>query len=229
MSAPIPRDAPKPELLPDEEIVRRVRGGERDLYELLLRRHNQRVYRAVRSVLRDEAEVEDVMQQAYVLAYVHLDQFAGLARFSTWLVRIAINEALARARKAPRLVLVDEGSEEAEAPMSTAAGGRTPEQELEQRELVLLVEQAIDELPEMYRTVMVLREIEGLSTAEVAESLDISEDVVKTRLHRARALLSSRVEAGDGPLEGAFPFHARRCDRVVAAVMSQLAVLGTRS
>ena len=100
MSAPIPRDAPKPELLPDEEIVRRVRGGERDLYELLLRRHNQRVYRAIRSVLRDEVEVEDVMQQAYVLAYVHLDQFAGLARFSTWLVRIAINEALARARQA---------------------------------------------------------------------------------------------------------------------------------
>lgn len=232
MSAPIPRDAPKPELLPDEEIVRRVRSGERDLYELLLRRHNQRVYRAIRSVLRDEVEVEDVMQQAYVLAYVHLDQFAGLARFSTWLVRIAINEALARARRNPRLVLVDDvddGSEEAEAPMSTASGGRNPEQELEQRELVLLVERAIDELPEMYRTVMVLREIEGLSTAEVAESLDISEDVVKTRLHRARALLSSRVAAGDPDLEGAFPFHARRCDRVVAAVMSRLSLLGTRS
>jgi RNA polymerase sigma-70 factor (ECF subfamily) len=233
MSAPIPRDAPTPDLLPDEEIVRRVRGGERDLYELLLRRHNQRVYRAIRSVLRDEAEVEDVMQQAYVLAYVHLEQFAGLARFSTWLVRIAINEALARARRNPRLVLVDVddevSSEQAEAPMSTASGGRTPEQELEQRELVLLVERAIDELPEMYRTVMVLREIEGLSTAEVAESLDISEDVVKTRLHRARALLSSRVEASDPQLEGAFPFHARRCDRVVAAVMTRLALLGTRS
>jgi RNA polymerase sigma-70 factor (ECF subfamily) len=95
-----------------------VRGGERDLYELLLRRHNQRVYRAIRSVLRDEVEIEDVMQQAYVLAYVHLDQFAGLARFSTWLVRIAINEALARVRRNPRLVLVDDvddGSEEAEA------------------------------------------------------------------------------------------------------------------
>ena len=222
MSAPIPRDAPKPELLPDEEIVRRVRAGERDLYELLLRRHNQRVYRAIRSVLRDEVEIEDVMQQAYVLAYVHLDQFAGLARFSTWLVRIAINEALARARR-PRLVLVDEGSEEAEAPMSTASGGRTPEQELEQRELVLLVERAIDELPEMYRTVMVLREIEGLSTAEVAEALETTEDVVKTRLHRARALLTARVEASDSELEGAFPFHARRCDRVVAAVMTQLA------
>ena len=169
MSAPIPRDAPKPELLPDEEIVRRVRAGERDLYELLLRRHNQRVYRAIRSVLRDEVEVEDVMQQAYVLAYVHLDQFAGLARFSTWLVRIAINEALARARAARAWSWsIDDGSEEAEAPMSTASGGRTPEQELEQRELVLLVERAIDELPEMYRTVMVLREIEGLSTAEVA-------------------------------------------------------------
>jgi RNA polymerase sigma-70 factor (ECF subfamily) len=229
MSAPIPRDAPKPELLPDEEIVRRVRAGERDLYELLLRRHNQRVYRAIRSVLRDEGEVEDVMQQAYVLAYVHLDQFAGLARFSTWLVRIAINEALARARKAPRLVLVDDGSEEAEVSMSTAAGGRTPEQELEQRELVLLVERAIDELPEMYRTVMVLREIEGLSTAEVAEALETTEDVVKTRLHRARALLTARVEASDSQLEGAFPFHARRCDRVVAAVMTQLALIGTRS
>jgi RNA polymerase sigma-70 factor, ECF subfamily len=217
---PIPRDAPAADVLPDEEIVQRVRDGERDLYELLLRRHNQRVYRAIRSVIRDEAEAEDVMQQAYVLAYVHLDQFAGTARFSTWLVRIAINEALRRARTRSHLVLVADDPEEAGAAMNKPMGGRTPEEEVESREMVALVERALDDLPEMYRTVIVLREVEGLSTAEVAEIVGVSEDVVKTRLHRARGLLESRVR--DGDLGGAFPFGARRCDRVVAAVMAAI-------
>jgi RNA polymerase sigma-70 factor (ECF subfamily) len=227
MTGPRARPTPQPEPLSDEEIVRRVRGGERDLYELLMRRHNQRVYRAIRSVMRDEAEIEDVMQQAYVQAYLHLDQFAGLARFSTWLVRIAINEALARSRRNPRLVLVagrDDGSQEAEVFMNTGSGGRTPEQHAQDREMVLLVERAIDELPEMYRTVMIMREIEGMSTAEVAQALDITEDVVKTRLHRARASLQGRVHEADD-LGGAFPFEARRCDRVVGAVMQALADL----
>jgi RNA polymerase sigma-70 factor (ECF subfamily) len=222
MRSPIVRDAPAPELLSDEEIVRRVGAGERDLYELLVRRHNQRVYRAIRSVIRDEAEAEDVMQQAYVLAYTHLHQFAGTARFSTWLVRIAINEALRRARTSSHLVLMtDEDSEEAGATMTKADGARTPEEEAQSREMMALVERALDELPEMYRTVLLLREIEGLNTAEVAEVLGTSEDVVKTRLHRARGLLQIRVAHGD--LAGAFSFGAHRCDRVVAAVMAAIA------
>jgi RNA polymerase sigma-70 factor, ECF subfamily len=227
---PRPDVVPAPaEPLADEEIVRRVRGGERDLFELLLRRHNQRVYRAVRAVIRDEVEVEDVMQQSYVLAFQHLGQFAGAARFSTWLVRIAINEAFGRVRQARRLVLVDvEDLEDAEAPMNRAAQeftSRTPEQEAETREIVALVERTMDALPEKYRTVLILREIEGLSTAEVSTVLGTSEDVVKTRLHRARALLLEEVGAADAShLSRAFPFEARRCDRVVGAVMLRIAL-----
>jgi RNA polymerase sigma-70 factor, ECF subfamily len=221
MTSPIVRDAPAPELLSDEEIVRRVRAGERDLYELLLRRHNQRVYRAIRSVIRDDADAEDVMQQAYILAYTHLSQFAGAAQFSTWLVRIAINEALRRARTSSHLVLVNnEDSEEAGATMTKPDGAPNPEEEAQSHEMMALVERALDELPEKYRTVLMLREIEGLSTAEVAEVLATSEDVVKTRLHRARGLLQSRVSHGD--LAGAFSFGAHRCDRIVAAVMGAI-------
>ena len=228
MTTAIPRDAATPEPLADEDIVRRVLRGERDLYELLMRRHNQRVYRAVRSVLRDENDVEDVMQQAYVQAYLHLDQFAGLARFSTWLVRIAVNEARARTRGRSRLVLVGDDPEQAEGPMTTAAGGRSPEDEAGSREMVLLVERALDQLPEMYRTALVLREIEGLSTAEVAGALDITEDVVKTRVHRARAMLQTTVRASDHELTGAFPFGARRCNRMVDGVLARLAALTER-
>jgi RNA polymerase sigma-70 factor, ECF subfamily len=226
---PTPLGAPLPnEPLADEDIVRRVRGGERDLFELLLRRHNQRVYRAVRAVIRDEVEVEDVMQQAYVLAFQHLGQFAGAARFSTWLCRIAINEAFGRVRQARRLVLVAlEDSEEADTPMNRAAqesSARTPEQEAETREIVALVERTLDALPEKYRTVLILREIEGLSTAEVSVALGTSEDVVKTRLHRARALLAEEVSAVEpSHMARAFPFDARRCDRVVGAVMRRIA------
>jgi RNA polymerase sigma-70 factor (ECF subfamily) len=241
MSSPIIPDSAAAEPLSDEEVVRRVRAGERDLYELLLRRHNQRVYRAVRAVLRDEDEVEDVMQQAYVSAYLHLDQFAGMARFSTWLVRIAVNEAFARAGRSRRLVLVgapgrddvgandqagDHVRQEGQVSMSRAAGGRTPEDEVGSREMVALVERALDGLPEAYRTVLVLREIEGLSTAEAATVLGTSEEVIRTRLHRARTLLQARVQATTRDLTGAFPFDARRCDRVVAAVMAALAARG---
>jgi RNA polymerase sigma-70 factor, ECF subfamily len=213
------------EPMPDEEVVRRVRGGAPDLYELLMRRHNRRVYRAVRAILKDEAEVEDVMQEAYVLAYLHLDQFAGMARFSTWLVRIAINEALRR-RRPSRLVLVaDQDDLDGDGSAREAAGGRTPEEEAEGREIVSLVERALDGLPEMYRSVLVLRELEELTTSEVAGILGISEDAVKTRVHRARALLHDGVQARAEDLAGVFPFGGRRCDRVVAAVLDALATL----
>jgi RNA polymerase sigma-70 factor (ECF subfamily) len=202
------------EPLPDEEVVRRIREGAPDLYALLVRRHNRRVYRAVRTILQNEAEAEDVMQEAYLLAYLHLDQFAGMSRFSTWLVRIAINEALKRKRPA-RLVLVGgDGSEPTD--------GRTPEQEAHSRQMVSMVERALDGLPQMYRTVLVLRELEGLSTGEVADVLGISEDAVKTRVHRARALLHDGVQAGSVDLADAFSFGGARCDRVTAAVLTAL-------
>lgn len=216
--------------LTDAQVVDRVRAGQRELFEVLMRRHNQRVYRAVRSVLKDDPEVEDVMQQAYMLAFLHLNQFAGNAQFSTWLVRIAINEAFGRIRRARKLVLVppEAHAEEEHARMSKQPEyPPTPEEHAARRELATLLESALDDLPEMYRGIVILREVEGLSTAETAEALATSEDVVKTRLHRGKALLHKRLTAmADHQLGQAFPFGARRCDRVVGAVMRWIALGG---
>ena len=209
----------------DEELVRHVCAGETALFEVLMRRHNARVYRAVRALVRDEDEAEDVMQQAYVLAFTHLEQFKGSARFSTWLLRIAVNEALLHLRKRSRLVAIDGGADDA-----LGAGMKRlerptpdPERRAAERELVQLLETSIDALPASSRMVLMLREVDGLSTAETAEVLSVSEDVVKTRLHRARALLREEWENRlGGQLEEVFSFLAPRCDRVVAAVMSRL-------
>ena len=205
----------------DEEIARRVLAGETALFEVVMRRHNQRVYRAIRAILRDEAEVEDAMQQAYLSAYLHLAEFEGSSRLSTWLVRIAVNEALGRLRRDRRLVALSdalEGTEMIQAPPES------PEDTAERRELTAILERAVDGLPELYRTVFVLREVEGLSTADAADALGTNEDVVKTRLHRARALLHERLASlADSRTADLFPFHAPRCNRVVAAVMEAIA------
>jgi RNA polymerase sigma-70 factor, ECF subfamily len=209
----------------DEELARRVREGETALFEVLMRRCNARVYRAVRALLRDEDEAEDVMQQAYVLAFTHLEQFKGSARFSTWLIRIAVNEALQHLRKRSRLVSIDGGADdEREASMKRVERHTPdPERQAAERESVRLLETTIDALPAPFRMVLMLREVDGLSTAETAEVLSVSQDVVKTRLHRARALLREELENRlGGQLEEVFSFQAPRCDRVVAAVMSRL-------
>jgi RNA polymerase sigma-70 factor (ECF subfamily) len=204
--------------LTDEEVVARVRSGDGAMYEVLMRRHNRTVYRAVRSVLRDTDDVEDVMQQAYVSAYARLDQFRGAARFSTWLVAVALNEARSRLRRGTRRSLAD--SARLEPP---AAAPSTPETEVAMREYVALVERAVEQLPDDYRTVFVLRHVEGLGTAETAAALAVSEDVVKTRLHRSRALLRGLLASDfDRAAALAFEFEAPRCDRVVAAVLARL-------
>lgn len=203
----------------DEQLVERARGGDRLAFELLMRRNNRRVSRAVRTVLRDPAEVEEVMQQAYVLAFSHLDQFQGSARWSTWVCRIAFNEALARLRHRGRFVSIDA------APDGPGGDGwreaaPDPERQVRTRELGRLVEEAVDELPDIYRSVVIFREIDGLTTAETASILDVEENVVKTRLHRARGLLRAAIEQRIGEhVDAAYAFDARRCDRVVAAVM----------
>jgi RNA polymerase sigma-70 factor, ECF subfamily len=208
--------------LPDERIVALVRAGGRDDFEILMRRHNQRVYRAVRAFLRDEAEVEDVMQQAYLRAFLHLDQLAEGAKIATWLVRIAVNLAIDRLRSRRRLAeasLSDEESGRDEV-VSTS---RSPESELGDRELAALLEDALADLPEIYRAVFVLREVEGMSTEEVGEALAISEPAVKVRLHRAKNRLKKRLLARVGRAVGdVFTFEAPRCDRVVAGVLGQL-------
>lgn len=224
LATPAERASPGPEAPDpsDEDLALRARAGEGAAFELLMRRNNRRVYLAVRAVLRDGDEVDDVMQQAYVSAFTHLDQFEGTARFSTWLCRIAYNEALARLRQRRRLVSID-ATPEATMHERSPSGGPDPERAAFERELARVLEGAIDRLPAIYRTVLVLRQIDGLGVADTAAVLGVAEEVVKTRLHRARALLRATIEERMGArLDGAYAFGAQRCDRVVAAVLARL-------
>ena len=205
------------EPLSDNEVVRRVLDGDTALFEILMRRYNQRVYRAVRAVLRTDDEAEDVMQQAYLNAFANLRQFAERAQFSTWLIRIAVNEALARTRKRGRETgdeLIFENVESIE---------RNPEQQALTSQMREVVEAELEALPAIYRTILVLRDVEGLSTSETASCLDVSEDVVKTRLHRARAMVrDGLVKRAGVTIESIYEFGNARCDAVVDAVMRQI-------
>ena len=206
----------------DEALVARARGGDVGAFEILMRRHNQRVYRVVRSVLRNPTDIEDAMQQAYVSAFAHLDQFRGASGWSTWLCRIAFNEALARIRSRGRFVSIDDVSEDAML-KSWNTGTRDPERAAADRELSQVVEEAIDRLPDIYRAVLIMREVQGMTTAEVAAVIDVAEEAVKTRLHRARAALREVVEKRIGEqLKDAYAFGNERCDRVVVGVLTRL-------
>lgn len=208
----------------DEEIVDRVRAGETALYEIIMRRYNQRLYRVARAIVRDDSEAEDVMQDAYVRAYAHLDQFARRAPFSTWLTRIAVHEALARVHQRSRMQPINEGEYEGELVMNLAEPSLNPEQTASKAELGHLLEEALLSLPEQFRAVIMLRDVEELSTTETAETLEISEENVKIRLHRGRALVRGWLfERVGARAKEAFPFMGARCDRVVQKVFERLA------
>jgi RNA polymerase sigma-70 factor (ECF subfamily) len=199
--------------LSDEEIVARVLSGEVALFELLVRRHNQRLYRATKAILKDEAEAEDAMQEAYVRAFVKLDQFAGEAKFSTWLTKIAVYEALGRLRLRKR-------REEIPATMKSRDN---PERTAHDLEVRAAIENAVEKLSPIYRAVFVLRDVEELSGSETAQCLGITEVAVKTRLHRARALLRRRLERIiGGALSRSFSYGGRRCDAMSKAVMARV-------
>jgi RNA polymerase sigma-70 factor, ECF subfamily len=206
----------------DEDVIRQVLAGNTGMFELLMRRYNERVYRAARAIVRVEHDAEDVMQQAYVNAFTHLRQFNGSARFSTWLTRIAINESLARVRRQARYQSFDPDNSNVE-PFMPRRAMDDPERQAFTRELRSLLEWAIDALPDGMREVFVLREVEGLNTSEVADCLGVSDDVVKTRLSRARAALRRLLAARTGATApDAFRFYRPRCDRVVAAVLARI-------
>jgi len=207
----------------DEEVVGRVKAGDTALYELIMRRYNQRLYRIARAILRDDAEAEDVMQAAYVRAYQYLHQFAGRAPFSTWLTRIAVHEALARLRSRNRNLQMDEAEDDGELIMNMAETSLDPEKSASKAELGQLLEEGVLGLPEQYRTVVMLRDVEEMSTSETAAALDLTEQNVKIRLHRGHAMmrgwLFERVGTGG---KNAFPFMGVRCDRVVHEVFARL-------
>jgi RNA polymerase sigma-70 factor, ECF subfamily len=208
----------------DEEAVARLRAGDHGYFELLMRRHNRRVYRAARAILKRDDEAEDVMQDAYVRAYEHLADFRGDAAFGTWVARIAVHEALARVRREQRFRAPAPPTEEA--PDVLTEPDRNPEQLVNDQQLRGVLEKAIDALPDDFRAVFVLRAVEQMSGAETAECLGIPEETVKTRLHRAKHKLQELVaQSMDANFQHAYEFHLTRCDRVVGGVLERLAGL----
>ncbi len=213
-----------PNILDDETVIRRVKKGEIGLFEIVMRRYNQRLYRIIRSILGTDADVEDVLQEAYIKAYGHLDQFEGRSSFATWLTKIAIYEAMSRARRGRRfqpleVAMGDDGDRVVEF-RSTLPD---PEQDAARHEMRRLIDEAVDGLPESFREVFVMREIEQMSQAETAECLGIKEETVKTRLHRARSQIERYLlaRAGQG-IRTAYSFGDTRCTRVVTAVLQRL-------
>lgn len=209
----------------DAEVVDRIRAGETAPFEILMRRYNQRLFRVAWSILLDETEAEDVIQDAYVRAFEHLDQFEGRARFSTWLTKIAVHEATARRRKRRRQVPLD--ALETHAKERLMAGKTedpgSAETRLHGRDVQELLRRALAALPSHYRQVFVLREVEGLSTAEAAEALGLSRTATKVRLFRARRHLQRELERlTAGAAEGLLAFAGARCDRLVAGVMARI-------
>jgi RNA polymerase sigma-70 factor (ECF subfamily) len=205
----------------DEALVGRAKSGDQDAFVAMMRRYNQRLYRLARSVLGDDAEAEDVVQQAYLSAFVHMDQFAGAAKFSTWLTKIALHEALARKRRRNRFEMFQGEPSVREASEARVA---TPEDEAARAQLRAQIEQAIDALPDTYRSVVVMRDVEGLSTLDTAACLELSEEAVRVRLHRARAWLREALYARAVTTD-VFGFAGDRCDRIIAGVMSRLALV----
>ncbi len=223
--ANVPGRTPPIEIGSDEEIVARVLQGDTLLFEVLMRRHNQRIYRAIRSIIHDDSECEEVMQESYVRAFEHLAQFEGRAMFSTWLTRIAVNEAIKRSIARGKLDPMDLEDFDGENGVMPAryANSTTPERNAAGRELASLLEESILALPVAYRSVLVLRDLEEMSTAETAQVLALSDANVKVRLHRAHEMLRSELmERAGASSAGALLFHATRCDRVVQAVFDRL-------
>lgn len=214
--------------LTDVDVVARVLGGESALFELIMRRYNRLLYRLARSILRSDADAEDVVQEAYLRAYTRLDQFKGPHGFRSWLCRIAINEALRRVRGAkPKFSLDDVDSDEAAVCWASESLRALPNTSTESgamgAELIGFLEIAIDELPVAYRAVFMLRAVEQYDVAETAQCLGINPATVKTRFHRARRLLQNALDRHvEGAAREAFPFAGQRCDRIVSRVLAGL-------
>lgn len=218
----------------EAELVERARGGDEMAFRLITERHNRRLYRIARTILQNDAEAEDAVQESYLRAFAALPGFRGLASLSTWLTRIVINEALGRKRKQRPTI----GLEEMDAIQQNTAqvvqfpnmnSDTDPERSAAQRQIRALLEQSIDALPESFRVVFVMRDVEEMSIEETATFLGIRPETVKTRLHRARRLLRRSLdEHVASTLKGAFPFAGARCARITEAVLSRLSA-GTAS
>ena len=210
----------------DAELVRRALGRDEAAVRAIITANNRKLYRLARGILRNDGEAEDVVQETYVRAFTHLEDFRGDSSLATWLARIAMNEALGRLRhRRPGVEWssLPEGALEAQIIQFPLASADDPEKSMAQREIQRVVEQAIDELPEGFRLVFITRVIEGMNVEETAEILGLKPETVKTRLHRARNLLRDNVEKKIGPLiMEAFPFAGKRCERLTETVLRRL-------
>jgi RNA polymerase sigma-70 factor (ECF subfamily) len=211
----------------DADLVRRTLARDSTAFRAIMERNNRRLYRIARSISRNDSEAEDIVQETYFRAFTHLEGFHGESSLSTWLSRIAMNEALRRLRLGRPTLDLDsiEGpkldAQIIQFPQTTAS--EDPERTMAQREILQLVEHAIDKLPENFRIVFVTRVIEGMSVEETAALLDLQPKTVRTRLHRARRLVRKQLESEIGPvLTDAFPFAGARCERIANAVLQRL-------
>jgi RNA polymerase sigma-70 factor (ECF subfamily) len=226
----IMRQAHIPQIAPvesgDTELVRRALARDETAVRAIMQANNRRLYRLARGILRNDSEAEDVVQEAYVRAFTHLESFRGDSSLSTWLSRIAMNEALGRLRRRRPAVELDslpQGALEAEIIQFPFSAAADPEKSMAQREIQAVVEHAIDELPEAFRLVFITRVIEGMNVEETAEILSLKPETVKSRLHRARNMLRNIVEKKIGPVVmEAFPFAGKRCERLTDAVLKRL-------
>jgi RNA polymerase sigma-70 factor (ECF subfamily) len=221
----IARPATVPEGIGDAQLAARVASGDGAAFELLMRRHNRRLYRIARSVLRDAADAEDVLQEAYLAAYRAIGSFRGEASLATWLSRLVLNHCLARRRREQRrdnIVAIVPESDDMQA--FDEADPDTPDRSLVRAELRALIERKVEELPEAFRTVFVMRGIEELSVEETARLLAIPEATVRSRHFRARSLLrESLAQEVDIAEQELFGFDGERCDRIVAQVLASVA------
>jgi RNA polymerase sigma-70 factor, ECF subfamily len=208
------------------DLVARARDRDEAAIRSIMQSNNRRLYRLARGILRNDSEAEDVVQETYVRAFTHLDQFRGESSLSTWLSRIAMNEALGRLRGQRANVewtSLPQPTLEAQIIQFPLAASTDPEKTMAQREIQQVVERAIDEIPEPFRLVFITRVIEGMNVEETAEILGLRPETVKTRLHRARAMLRENVESKIGPVVmEAFPFAGKRCERLTEAVLKRL-------
>lgn len=192
----------------------------------IVRGHNQRLFRVARSILKDDWEAEEAVQEAYIRAFAHLAEFEGRASLGTWLTRIVINEALARLRRRKPAESLDEMNPPGADVVPLTSSQPDPERAMAQREIHALLEKAIDELPHDFRIVLVARVIEEMSIEETAELFGLRPETVKTRLHRARALLRKDLETQFGPvLTGTYPFAGRRCEMMADRVIARLGLV----
>jgi RNA polymerase sigma factor (sigma-70 family) len=220
----IDRDITETGSLADNEIIARVLKGEKDLYALLVRRYNQRLYRVAMSIINDDSEAEDVMQVSYIKAYENLAKFESRSAFSTWLTRILINESLLRLKKRKGSIHMNDDMIHNVIHQQRLMDLRTPAGQAINSELKRILEEAIKQLPEKYRTVFIMREVEDMNVAETKECLDISEVNVKVRLNRAKVMLKNSL-SNYYKKEDILHFHLNRCSRVTEGVISQIRTL----